>query len=98
MSIRITCINKAQGNNQDPKSGITHFGWLNDQNNTTGKSTKDSMIQFIEKESYVYVQDAQGNTSKCYVKSRNGVKYVTTVADHNPSVETDNLLSLPECK
>jgi len=55
------------------------------------------LIDFLEKGNEAYTMDSNNNTSKCYVKSRNGVKYVTTDPDYNPAIETDNLSNLPNC-
>jgi Protein of unknown function (DUF3892) len=78
---------------------VTHYCWY-EHNNPTNKDcdSKQDIIEFLKKEgNKAYTQDSYGNTSECYVKSRNGSEYVTTVADNNPLIETDNLLNLPNC-
>ena len=95
MAIIIRCTNKQ---NNGYTTEITQYGWCQ-ENDTSNKGicTKQELIDFLEKGNRAYTKDYYGNISECYVKSRNGVKYVTTVADHNPAIETDNLLNLPNC-
>lgn len=96
MAVRITCINKDNGNHYDPHEGITDFGWVNEQTRASGRSTRVQMIQFIETQGgKAYVKDKFGNIAYVYVAvSRSGNKYLRTYADGK---WTDNLLSLPEC-
>ena len=98
MAVRITCINKDRGNHQNPHEGITHFGWLNEQNRTSGKSTLADMVAFLETQGGVaYVKDNNGNIANIgVVTTTRGTKYLRTHADGK---WTDNLLSptMPEC-
>jgi hypothetical protein len=96
MSVRITCINKAQGVHFDPHSAILTLGWTDDQTMNTGKSTREQVYEWLKNQNGVaYVVDQYGN--KAYVFPReniHGTKFVQTAADR---VWTDNLLALPEC-
>lgn len=96
MSIRITCINKDQGNHENPHSAISYLGWTEDGTGNTGKSSRIEMYNWIYGGGVAYVKDTFGN--KVYVKTvttPNGTKYVRTYSDNTP---TDNLLKLPECE
>ena len=43
--VRITCINKDNGDHYDPHEAITHLGWTNESNGKTGKTDKAGMIK-----------------------------------------------------
>ncbi len=94
MSVRVTCINKDNGDHYDPHEAITHLGWINESNGKTGKSTRAEMVKFLEDGNKAYTKDRFGNLAYLIVISRAGNKYVKTVADGK---ETDNLLYLAEC-
>lgn len=97
MAIRITCIKKAGGYHEDPHVAISELGWINEQDNKTGRNTRVEIYNWIKNEKGVaYVKDAVGNIAYLVAKvSRNGNPYVQTIADGTP---TDNLLKLPECQ
>ena len=96
MSIKITCINKDGGDHYDPYEAITHFGWIDESDNKSGKLTLAEMISYLEKGNQAYVKASSGAIAYLVVRiSRAGNKYVKTVADGK---ETDNLLYLLECK
>jgi hypothetical protein len=95
MSVRITCINKDNGDHYDQHLAITHLGWLEDGTEKRGKATRLQIVEFIENGNYAYVEDNYGNIAKLIVKvSYAGNKYVKTVSDGK---ETNNLLALSEC-
>ena len=95
MSVRITCINKDNGDHYDPHEAITFLGWLEESTNKIGKNTRLEMVEFIEDGGQAYVKDSYGSIAYLVVRiSRGGNKYVKTVADER---ETNNLLELPEC-
>jgi len=97
MSIKITCINKDDGNHENPYTAISHLNWLNDATMLTGRSTRLEMYNFLNNGGYAYVVDSLDN-SKVYLEARissGGTKYVKTKAN---DTGRDNLLSLPECK
>lgn len=97
MSIRITCINKAGGDHENPYVAISTLGWTNEATGATGKLTRLQMYDLIviEKER-AYVKDSYGNVAYLQGEiSAKGTKYVRTKADN---VTSDNLLRLPECK
>jgi Protein of unknown function (DUF3892) len=96
MAVRIHCINKSGGYHQNPHEAISYLGWINDETNNTGRSSRLEMYDWIvNKNGTAYVQDNYGN--KAYVHgatSPAGNLYVRTYSDNT---WTDNLLSLPEC-
>lgn len=95
MSIRITCINKDNGDHYDPHESITHLGWINESTRESNVSTRLEIVKFIEGNGFAYVAD---NYSKVYLVVRtsiHGNKYVQTLADGRL---TNNLLELPECR
>ena len=96
MSVRITCISKAGGDHENPHVAITSLGWINEENNNRGTSTRLEMYDWIkEKSGVAYVRDAQGNQVRVgTAETQRGTKYVRTYSD---KVWTDNLLALPEC-
>ncbi|UTX46584.1 DUF3892 domain-containing protein [Chryseobacterium sp. MA9] len=96
MAIRITCINKDNGNHENPNLAITHLGWINEKGET-GKSTRLQIYSWIkDKNGLAYVTDNKGNSVKVITaETRTGTQYLKTEAD---STEKNNLLSLPECK
>ena len=95
MSVRITCINKDNGDHYDPHEAIAYLGWINESTSNTGKSTRLEMVDFIEKGNQAYVKDAHEHKVFVVVRtSRAGNKYVQTEADGRL---TNNLLELSEC-
>lgn len=96
MAVRITCINKPSGNLQNPHEAISHFGWINEQNNESGKSTREEMVRWLKIQgNKAYVKDLYGNVAYCGVRaSSRGVEFLQTYTDRT---YTDNLLSLKEC-
>ncbi|TWR26798.1 DUF3892 domain-containing protein [Mucilaginibacter achroorhodeus] len=95
MSIKITCIKKDDGNHENPFIAISAMNWINEENNSTGTTSREEMHDWLNKGGIAYVSDAFGNIAKLVSRiSQNGTKYVTTVAD---KVTSDNLLNLPEC-
>lgn len=96
MSVRIHCINKERGNHYDPHEAITNLGWVNEATSESNKCTRLEMVTFIEGGGQAYVKNVLGKVAYLVVKvSPYGNKFVKTKAD---GVETNNLLSLPECK
>ena len=96
MSLRITCINKDNGNHENPHEAISYYGWINESTDKTGKNDRPSMVEWVEKGNKAYVKDSNNNKAYCYVrKSSKGTKFLQTYAD---SKFTNNLLSLPECR
>jgi hypothetical protein len=95
MSVRITCINKDNGNHTNPHEAITHYGWVNEDTDKRGRNDRPSMVKWVEEGGTAYVKDAIGNVASCHVRtSSHGTKFLQTRADDKC---TDNLLSLPEC-
>jgi hypothetical protein len=96
MGIRITCINKDNGDHYDPHEGITNLGWINTLNDKYGKSTRSEMVKFVDGGGHAYVEDANSNKAFLTVRiSSHGNKYVQTISDGKLS---NNLLELLECK
>jgi len=96
MAVRITCINKDGGNHENPHVTITDLGWVNEDNNESGKSTRMQMYDWIKNQSgHAYVRDTFGNTVTVgTAETQHGTKYVRTYKD---KTWTDNLLALLEC-
>lgn len=96
MSIRINCITKDAGNHENPHVAISHLGWINENTQERGYSTREIIYDFVKNGNTAYVKDAFDTIAKlmCAISSRE-TKYVKTVADET---KTDNLLKLQECK
>src|SRR6267378_268036 len=96
MAVRITCINKDNGNHENPHVAISRFGWVNPNTNATGSSTREQLYDWVKnKNGVAFVQDGRGNRAFLIAKlSSRGNPFLQTVADGTP---TDNLLRLPEC-
>ncbi|OGE82975.1 MAG: hypothetical protein A3B23_03200 [Candidatus Colwellbacteria bacterium RIFCSPLOWO2_01_FULL_48_10] len=96
MAVKITCINKDDGNHYNPHEAITHLKWVNEQTRASGISTLAEMVKFIEEQKgQAYVKNVFGKMAYLVVRtSPYGNKYVRTIYD---GIETNNLLSLPEC-
>ncbi len=95
MSIKITCINKDNGYHENPNLAITHLGWINDANSSTGKNTRLEIYNWIKNDGgYAYVEKNGIKVKVITAETTTGTKYVKTEAD---STITNNLLSLPEC-
>lgn len=96
MSVKITCINKDNGNHQNPHEAIQYLGWVNEKTGETGTTSRIDLYNWIvEKGGQAYVRGDNGTIS--YVGTAvtsNGTKYLRTYAN---GVWNDNLLSLPEC-
>jgi len=95
MAIQIKCINKDNGNHENPHEAIQSYGWVNDADASSGKSNRVAMVKFLEDGGSAYVRDQFRNVAHCVVRtSSSGNKFLQTVSDGKYS---DNLLSLPEC-
>ena len=95
MAVRITCINKASGNHENPYVAISHLGWVEDGTGKSGKSTREEMYDFVQnKGGEAYVSSGLSRARLIGAVSPRGTRYVKTVAN---STERDNLLELPEC-
>lgn len=95
MSVRITCIQKDNGNHDNPHQAIEKLGWVN-SSNKDGICSLSQMVEFIEKGGRAYVVDSY-DSSKVYLyvrTSRNGNKFVQTRSN---DTATDNLLELNPC-
>lgn len=97
MAVKVTCINKDNGNHENPYTAITHLGWVNEATGEGGKCTRLQMYEFVEKNGDAYVVDPY-DRSKAHLVTRispAGTKYVRTVSN---DTGRDNLLALPECR
>jgi len=97
MTVRITCINKDNGDHDDPHEAITRLGWENvDKPDNKGYCSRLDMVKFLDVDKgQAFVEDSDGN--KAYLiayTSVSGKKCVKTRPDQTVS---DNLLSLTEC-
>jgi hypothetical protein len=97
MAIKITCINKDNGQHENPNLAITHLAWINEQTKESGKNTRLEIYKWRKDENgEAYVKDASGNRAKVITaETHTGTKYLKTEADNSTK---NNLLSLPECK
>jgi hypothetical protein len=95
MAFRITCVNKAGGQHENPYVAISDLGWENDQTRATGRSTREQMYDFVKGGGDAYVQSGGWKAQLITAISPRGTKYVKTVPDNTVS---DNLLKLPECR
>ena len=95
MSVKITCIKKANGDHENPYVAIASLSWIVESTGATGTSTRQEMYDYVTKGYEAYVKDSAGHKAKLIAKiSLKGTKYVKTEAD---SVTSDNLLKLKEC-
>ncbi len=96
MAVRITCINKANGQHENPYVAISHLGWVEDGTGKTGRSTREEMYNWIKNENgQAYVQAGTVRARLIPAVSLRGTKYVKTEAD---STDRDNLLKLTDCR
>ena len=96
MAIRITCINKANGQHENPYVAITDLGWVEDGTGKAGRLTREALHDWITRQhGQAYVQVGVARAMVIASVSPHGTKYVKTEADHT---ERDNLLKLPECR
>jgi len=96
MVIRITCIQKDDGDHENTYVAISHLIWENPSSGDSKKSSRKDIYNFVKEGGYAFVEDAEGNHAKLTAAiSHSGTEYVRTVAD---GTHTDNLLKLPECK
>jgi hypothetical protein len=95
MAVRITCINKDNGNHDNPNEAISHFGWQNESTGKTGRATRQQMVEYIEADKGAAYVGTGASKVYCYVRtSPRGTKFLQTQSDGQWS---NNLLSLPEC-
>ena len=96
MAIRITCINKANGQHENPYVAITNLGWVEDGTGKTGRSTREEMYDWLKNQNgQAYVQADSARAKLVPMVTLRGTTYVKTEAD---STERDNLLKLNECR
>ena len=95
MTVRIVCINKSSGYHENPHEAISHYGWKNESTGESGKSDRQTMVDWIKQGNYAYVLDQFGQKVYCSVRvSVNGTEFLQTESDNKL---TNNLLSLVEC-
>lgn len=90
---KVTCINKDNGNHDNPHEAIQFLGWIDEQGNRN-RTSRLEMVSYLERGNQAYVE-AGGVRAYLYVRTSTlGNKFVQTIAD---SKYSNNLLSLPEC-
>jgi hypothetical protein len=94
MAIKITCINKDNGNHENPNVAITHLGWIEDGTSKKIVSTRLTIYNWIKDGGYAYVEKNGNKVKVVTAETAKGTKYVKTEAD---STTVNNLLALPEC-
>lgn len=99
MSVTYKCTARRMAGGQAHEH-ISKLWWVkveDGKETTSGESTREAMVEFIEKIGPNIVWCPDRNPSKkgawVHVHSNGRIKYVQTVAD---SRKTDNLLALPE--
>lgn len=91
MEVQISCINK--DGRYDPHEAITHVGGFH--NGKRWKLTRVDAVRYIEDGTYKFYVNVNNHPIRVIVVvSRNGNKYLKTVADGD---EPNNLLALDEC-
>ena len=68
MAVRVSCINKDDGNHENPHVAISYLGWTNPGDGESGKSTRVEMHRWVKDGGEAYVQDAYGN--KAYLVAK----------------------------
>lgn len=93
MALQITGIRKP--NPSDPHEAISHYRWLDHDDNTTGIDEREALIAWME-ENKVKAFVANGSDKVwCGIrKNQHGTKYLQTYADDQWN---NNLLSLDQC-
>lgn len=98
MTIRIVCINKDNGNHDNPHEAITRFGYVgNDNTSNSFRKFCDraELVKWLRNNNQAYVTDGT-KVAYCYVRvNKHGTEFVQTKADGD---WYDNLLQLEECK
>lgn len=96
MAVRITCINKANGQHENPYVAISHLGWIEDGTGKSGKNSREEIYDFVvNKNGEAYVAAGSTRARLIGAISPRGTRYVKTAAN---STERDNLLEVPECR
>jgi len=73
MFVRITCINKDNGNHNNPNEAISHYGWVNEETGEHGDYNYKTEKKIVDgKTRYFYILDENGNKIKRWVNSDNG--------------------------
>jgi hypothetical protein len=81
--IKITGIKTASGQFEDPHLSIVSFKWVNEQDQKTGETARQSMYDWIvNKKGKAYLVDQQGNTVYLFgVVSSSGQTYIKAAKD-----------------
>lgn len=95
MAVRIACINKANGQHENPFDAISFLAWQEDGSGKTGRSSREEMYDFVMRSGEAYVFAGSSRARVIGAVTSRGTRYVKTVAD---DTEKDNLLKLPECR
>lgn len=92
MANRVRCINKT--NRNDPHDRIRSIGGLKTDGRRWKLSQTDAITSIESGKYSFYVSQPTGHRVDVVVATRNGHKYLKTIADGE---QPNNLLSLPEC-
>lgn len=88
---KVLCVQRSNRSNPDEK--IEFIGGLN-ANGTRWKVSQSRAIEAIESGKWEFYVQVNGNVADVIIATNNGNKYIKTKID---DLETNNLLSLPEC-
>ncbi|MFH1959244.1 MAG: DUF3892 domain-containing protein [Patescibacteria group bacterium] len=95
MSVRIVCINKSEGDHDNPNEAISRYGWINESTGESGFSIRQIMVDWVSEGNVAYVIGSLGVKVYCHVRtSPRGTEFLQTYSDDRP---TNNLLELQEC-
>ena len=95
MAIRVTCITKDASEPGYPHTGITTFGWVEDETREQGIYTREEMYLWLVNGGHAYIWEPW--EKKIYLiamQTETGIRYVRTTDDQQ---EEDDLLYLPLC-
>ena len=98
MTIRIVCINKDNGNHDNPHEAISRFGYVSSSNPSIAPRRfvyRSVLVKWLNDGNQAYVTDGR-LVAYCYVRiNKYGTAFVQTKSDDDWN---NNLLQLEECR
>ncbi|HZE84052.1 MAG TPA: hypothetical protein VE035_07070 [Puia sp.] len=102
MAIRITCIKKEEGPNENPYTAISSFGYVDDRSGETGSLTREAMYNWVLRGGRVYVSDPKDERAYLITQvTHKGTRFVKTRGNGktwSDGTGEDELLSLGDCE